>query len=135
MDEERAKQQQRVSDDLPHLSDYYLELSSQKGPGILVVNYYPDPDPDEPELDPELELGIQCETRFLKKSQIPQFIAESGLEELQADFEAHDPQTQMVLAVVTEDKMGVLTFDVTRPENKALPTKIKRAKPKGFGPG
>lgn len=42
---------------------------------------------------------------------------------------------QMVLAVVTEDQMGVLTFDVTRPENKVLPTKIKRTKPKSFGPG
>lgn len=133
MDEERAKLQQRVNDDLPHLSDYYLELSSEQGPGILVVNYYPEPDPDEPELDSEL--GIQCETRFLKTSQIPKFIEESGLEELQADFEAHNPQTQMVLAVMTEDKMDVLTFDVTRPENKALPTKIKRAKPRGFGPG
>ncbi len=102
-------------------------------PGILVVNYYPEPDPDEPELDSEL--GIQCETRFLKKSQIPQFIAESGLEELQADFAAHDPQTQMVLAVVSEDQMDVLTFNVTRPENKALSSKIKRTKPKGFGLG
>ncbi len=133
MDEERAMLRQRVSEDLPHLTNYYLELSSEQGPGILVVNYYPEPDPDEPELDSEL--GIQCETRFLKTSQIPKFIEESGLEELQADFEAHNPQTQMVLAVMTEDKMDVLTFDVTRPENKALPTKIKRAKPRGFGPG
>ena len=133
MDEERAMLRQRVSEDLPHLTNYYLELSSEQGPGILVVNYYPEPDPDEPELDSEL--GIQCETRFLKTSQIPKFIEESGLEELQADFEAHNPQTQMVLAVMTEDKMDVLTFDVTRPENKALPTKIKRTKPKGFGPG
>ncbi len=31
MDQERAKLQQRVSDDLPHLTDYYLELSSEKG--------------------------------------------------------------------------------------------------------
>lgn len=133
MDEERAMLRQRVSEDLPHLTNYYLELSSEQGPGILVVNYYPEPDPDEPENDSEL--GIQCETRFLKTSQIPKFIEESGLEELQADFEAHNPQTQMVLAVMTEDKMDVLTFDVTRPENKALPTKIKRAKPRGFGPG
>ncbi len=86
--------QQRVSDDLPHLTDHYLELSSEKGPGILVVNYYPEPDPDEPELDPELELGIQSETRFLKPSQIPQFMKESGLEELPADFATHDPQTE-----------------------------------------
>ena len=133
MDEEREQLQQRVSDDLPHLTNYYLELSSEQGPGILVVNYYPEPDPDEPELDSEL--GIQCETRFLKTSQIPKFIEESGLEELQADFEKHNPQTQMVLAVMTEEQMGVLTFDVTGPENKALPTKIKRTKPKGFGPG
>ena len=135
MDEKRDKLQYLVSDDLSHLSDYYLDLSSEQGPGILVVNYYPELDPDESELYPELELGVQCTTRFLKKSQIPQFIAESGLEELSADFEAHDPQTQMVLAAITEDQMGVLTFDVTRPENKALPTKIKRTKPKGFGPG
>lgn len=133
MDQERAKLQQRVSDDLPHLTDYYLELSSEKGPGILVVNYYPEPDPDEPEFDSELELGIQSETYFLKPSQIPQFIKESGLEELPDDFAAHDHQTQMVLAVVTEDQMGVFTFEITRPKNKALPTQIKRAKPRGFG--
>ncbi len=40
----------------------------------------------------------------------------------------------MVLAVVSEDQMGVLTFDATRPENKALPTKVKRTKPLGFKP-
>jgi len=133
MDEERARLQQRVSDGLPHLIDYYLDLSSEKGPGILVVNYYPEPDPDELEFDPDLELGIQSETRFLKPSQIPQLIAESGLEELSGAFAAHDPQTQMVLAVMSDDKMGVFTFDVTRPKNKALPTQIKRAKPRGFG--
>jgi hypothetical protein len=135
MDEERAKLQHLVSDDLPNLTDYYLELSSEKGPGILVVDYYPEPDPDESKLDPEFEFAVQCTTRFLKKSQIPKFIEESGLEELQADFEVHDPQTQMVLAVVTEDKMGVLTFDVHRPENKPLPTKTKRSRPRGFGQG
>ncbi len=97
------------------------------------MNYYPEPDPDEPEFDSELELGIQSETHFLKPSQIPQFIKESGLEKLPDDFAAHDPQTQMVLAVVTEDQMGVFTFDITRPKNKALPTQIKRAKPRGFG--
>ena len=76
MDEERAMLRQQVSEDLPHLTNYYLELSSEQGPGILVVNYYPEPDPDEPENDSEL--GIQCETRFLKTSQIPKFIEESG---------------------------------------------------------
>lgn len=106
MDKERAMLRHQVSDDLPHLSNYYLELSSEQGPGILVVNYYPQPDPDEPELDSEL--GIQCETRFLKPSQIPQFVEEFGLEELQADFEAHDLQKQMVLAVVRRTKWASL---------------------------
>ena len=31
MDEERSRLQQHVSDDLPHLIDYELDLSSEKG--------------------------------------------------------------------------------------------------------
>lgn len=100
--------QQLVSDDLPSLTSYYITVSSEKEPGVLVVNYYPD-----------AEL-IDTEAKFLKKSQIPQFIQESGLSELQSHFDNHDPQTQMVLAVMSEDTMGVLTIDVHRPTGKAI---------------
>jgi len=30
--------QQLVSNDLPSLTSYYIEVSSEKGPGVLVVN-------------------------------------------------------------------------------------------------
>lgn len=112
--------QQLVSNDLPSLTSYYIEVSSEKGPGVLVVNYYPDSD------------LVDTEARFLKKSQIPNFLQEFGLDELQTHFDSHDPQTQMIMAVISEDTMGVLTIDVTRPEGKAIPTRRQRPKPKGF---
>jgi len=113
--------QQLVSDDLPHLTSYYIEVSSEKEPGVFLVNYYAG-----------IEL-IDRSTKFLKKSQLPQFIQDSGLEELQSHFDSHDPQTQIVMAVISNDAMGTLTIDVTRPADKALPINRQRRKPKGIG--
>jgi len=113
--------QQLVSNDLPQLTSYYIEVSSEKGPGVLLVNYYA-----------KAEL-IERSAKFLKKSQISQFIQDSGLKELESHFDSHNPQTQMVMAVISDDTMGALTIDVTRPADKALPINRQRPKPKGFG--
>ena len=119
--EEEQQLQQLVADDLPNLISYYLEVSSEKGPGVLVLNIYPDS-----------ELFDQ-EARFLKASQLPGFIEESGLTVLQTQFETHDPETQMVIAVITEDQMSAFTVEVQRPESKRLPIQKRRPKVKGFG--
>ena len=121
MPEKEQQLQQLVVDDLPGLISYYLEVSSEKGPGVLVLNVYSD-----------AEL-VEQEARFLKASQLSGFIEESGLTMLQTQFEAHDPETQMVMAVITNDQMGAFTVDAPRPESKRLPVRRRRPKVKGFG--
>ena len=113
--------QQLVSSNLSSLIDYYIEVSVEKGPGVLLVNYYPDSD------------LVDSDARFLKSAQISQFIQDSGMDELQSHFDSHDPQTQMVMIAISEAAAGVLTVDVTRPEGKESRKISKRSKPRGFG--
>ena len=56
---------------------------------MLVVNYYPSGE------------VAQMSASFLKPSQIPQYARQMGLPTLELEFEQHDPQNQMVVALVT----------------------------------
>jgi hypothetical protein len=47
------------------------------------------------------------------------------MDELQSHFDNHDPQTQMVLTVISEETMGVFTIDLHRPEGKEIPKRSK----------
>ncbi|PZD70409.1 hypothetical protein C1752_13135 [Acaryochloris thomasi RCC1774] len=112
---------QQISDELPDLKSYYFELSSEKGPGVLEVNVYPESE------------FCDLEARFLKASQVSTFIEDSGLSSLQAQFEAHDPEQQMVMALTIDEQMGAFTLEAPRPDDKKLPIRKRRAQVRGFG--
>lgn len=102
MDEQPLRQ--LLKDDLPSLRTYYQEMATEQGSGVLVVNYYPSGE------------IAQMEAKFLKSSQIPRLARQMGLPSLQVEFEKHNPQNQMVVALVTAETKGVVTVDLRSPE-------------------
>ncbi|OWY68171.1 hypothetical protein B7486_27160, partial [cyanobacterium TDX16] len=95
------KLQKLLQDDLPRLGTYFLDMTAVQGDGVLLVNYYPN------------DAIAQMEAKFLKASVIPKYSRQMGLADLVAQFEAHDRQTQMVVAVVTPETKGTITVDVS----------------------
>ena len=112
MDEQPLRQ--LLQDDLPSLRTYYQEMAAEQGSGVLVVNYYPSGD------------IAQMEAKFLKSSQIPRLARQMGLPTLQVEFEKHNPQNQMVVAIVTAETKGVVTVDLRSPEPKSRQPQTKR---------
>jgi len=117
-----------LQDDLPRLSTYFLDMTAVQGDGVLLVNYYPN------------DAIAQMEAKFLKASVIPKWARQMGLADLLAQFEAHDRQTQMVVAVVTPETKGTVTVEVSptspsepEPETPAPPTESAAPKPKAKG--
>jgi hypothetical protein len=102
MDEQPLRQ--LLKDDLPSLRTYYQEMATEQGSGVLVVNYYPSGE------------IAQMEAKFLKSSQIPRLARQMGLPTLQVEFEKHNPQNQMVVALVTAETKGVVTVEMRSPE-------------------
>ncbi|MBD2307349.1 hypothetical protein H6G17_17870 [Chroococcidiopsis sp. FACHB-1243] len=95
------KLQKLLQDDLPRLGTYFLDMTAVQGDGVLLVNYYPN------------DAIAQMEAKFLKASVVPKYSRQMGLADLVAQFEAHDRQTQMVVAVVTPETKGTLTVEVS----------------------
>jgi hypothetical protein len=104
--DESQQLKQLVSADLPSLGKYYREMATEQEAGVLVVNYYPTGE------------VAQMETRFLKSSQIPRISRQMGLPTLQSEFEQHDREQEMVLAVVTVQIKGVVTVEVKLPASE-----------------
>ena len=92
--------QQLVNEDRRSLSNYYREMSKEQGPGVLSVNYYPSGE------------IAQMSAKYLKASQISRLARQLGLVNLQSEFEQHNQQTQMVVAVVTAETKGVVTVEL-----------------------
>lgn len=80
---------QLLSLDLPSLGAYYRKISDEQGSGVLAVNYYPSGE------------VAQMSASFLKPSQIPRYARQMGLPTLELEFSQHNPQYQMVVALVT----------------------------------
>lgn len=111
MDSQQQLQQlqQLVDSDLRSLSNYYQEMSREQGPGVLSVNYYPSGE------------IAQMSAKYLKSSQISRLARQLGLINLQSEFEQHNQQTQMVVAVVTAETKGVVTVEL---DSSAVPTSV-----------
>ena len=92
--------QQLVNEDRRSLSNYYREMSKEQGPGVLSVNYYPSGE------------IAQMSAKYLKASQISRLARQLGLVNLQSEFEQHNQQTQMVVAVITAETKGVVTVEL-----------------------
>jgi hypothetical protein len=92
-----------LQNDLPRLGTYFLDMTAVQGDGVLLVNYYPN------------DKISQMEARFLKASAIPKWARQMGLADLVAQFEAHDRQTQMVVAVITPETKSTVTVEVSPP--------------------
>lgn len=86
---------QLLSPDLPSLSAYYPDMSTLEGAGVLFVNYYPSGE------------VAQMSAKFLKPNQIKRLARQMGLPTLQVEFERHNQQEQMVVAVITVETKGV----------------------------
>jgi hypothetical protein len=115
--DESQQLKQLISADLPSLGKYYREMVESQGAGVLVVNYYPTGE------------VAQMEARFLKSNQIPRLSRQMGLPNLETEFEQHDRQKEMVVAIVTAQTKGVVTVEIefhtsetSLPETPALNT-------------
>jgi type IV secretory pathway VirB10-like protein len=119
--------QKLLQDDLPRLGTYFLDMTTVQGDGVLLVNYYPN------------DAIAQMEAKFLKASAVPRYARQMGLADLPAQFEAHNRQTQMVVAVVTPETKGTVTVEVSstspvpEPEPETPPAKSAATKAKAKG--
>lgn len=113
---------QLLSEDLPSLSAYYQDISALQGAGVLLVNYFP------------TGVVAQMSASFLKPSQIKRYARQMGLPTLQIEFEQHNPQNQMVVALVTAQTKGVVTVELHEVEIQAAKasTPESQAQTKGF---
>lgn len=85
---------QLLNEDLPSLGAYYQDMTTLEGAGVLFVNYYPSGE------------VAQMSANFLKPNQIPRLARQLGLPTLQVEFERHNQQDQMVIALVTAENLG-----------------------------
>jgi len=119
--------QKLLQNDLPRLGTYFLDMTAVQGDGVLLVNYYPN------------DAIAQMEAKFLKAGVIRKWARQMGLADLESQFEAHDRQTQMVVAVVTPDTKGTVTVEVSpttplEPKSETpAPAAKSTAKPKARG--
>lgn len=98
-----------LNEDLPSLSNYYREMSADGGAGVLVVNYYPCGE------------SAQMSAKFLKPNQIGRLARQMGLPTLELEFEQHNRQNQMVVALVTAQTKGVVRVELHEVEIQAAP--------------
>jgi len=98
--DESQQLKQLISADLSRLSKYYREMAAEQEAGVLVVNYYPTGE------------VAQMEARFLRSSQIPRLSRQMGLPSLQTEFEQHDREKEMTLAIVTAETKGAIAVEL-----------------------
>ncbi len=100
---------QLLNEDLASLGAYYREICALQGSGVLVVNYYPGGE------------VAQMSAKYLKPNQIGRLARQMGLPTLQVEFERHNQQDQMVVALVTAETKGVVTVELPPLELQTAP--------------